>query len=249
MNRTLLVTGASSGIGESCARMFAAAGDRVILAARRRERLQRLAIELGTGAAVAAFDVSDRAEVQAALGRLAPPFDAIDVLVNAAGLALGRDLLHLADPDDGRRMVETNVSGTLHMVQAVLPGMVARGRGDIVLIGSIAGSRPYVGGNVYGGTKAFVAQLAANLRTELRGTGVRATLVEPGTTATEIFAVRFKGDMEKARAPTASLRALDPIDVAEAVRWCVDRPAHVTLSRIEIMPSDEAPSLLGARYE
>jgi NADP-dependent 3-hydroxy acid dehydrogenase YdfG len=249
MNRTVLVTGASSGIGEACVRTFAAAGDRVILAARRRERLQRLGAELGAGAVVATLDVSDRAAVRAAVAGLAPPFDAIDVLVNAAGLALGRDPLHLADPDEGRRMVETNVIGTLHMVQAVLPGMVARGRGDIVLIGSIAGSRPYVGGNVYGGTKAFVAQLAANLRAELGGTGVRATLVEPGTTATEIFAVRFKGDMEKARAATAGLRALDPGDVAEAVRWCVNRPAHVTLSRIEIMPSDEAPSLLGARNE
>lgn len=249
MNRTVIVTGASSGIGEACARAFAAAGDRVIVAARRRDRLQRLAAELGSGAIVVTLDVRDRAAVKTALANLAPPFDAVDVLVNAAGLALGRDPLHLADPDDGRRMVETNVNGTLHMVQAVLPGMVARSRGDIVLIGSVAGSRPYVGGNVYGGTKAFVAQLAANLRTELRGTGVRATLVEPGTTATEIFAVRFKGDMKKARTATASLRALDPVDVAEAVRWCVDRPAHVTLSHIEIMPSDEAPSLLGARDE
>ncbi|MBL8672956.1 MAG: SDR family NAD(P)-dependent oxidoreductase [Alphaproteobacteria bacterium] len=249
MNRTVLVTGASSGIGEACARTFAAAGDRVVLAARRRDRLQRLGAELGTGAIVATLDVCDRAAVQTALASLAPPFDAVDVLVNAAGLALGRDPIHLADPDDGRRMVETNINGMLHMVQAVLPGMVARGRGDVVLIGSIAGSRPYAGGNVYGGTKAFVAQLAANLRAELRGTGVRATLVEPGTTSTEIFAVRFKGDMEKARAATAGLRPLSPGDVAEAVRWCIDRPAHVTLSRLEIMPSDEAPSLLGARIE
>ena len=183
------------------------------------------------------MDVSDRAGVTAAVEGLPQGFAEVDILVNNAGLALGLGPANEADLDEWDQMVATNVSGTLYCTRSLLPGMVARGRGHIINLGSIAGTYPYPGGNVYGATKAFVHQFSLDLRSDLHGTGVRVTCVEPGQVGgTEFSAVRFGGDAERAASVYAGAVPLTPADVTEAVFWAAGLPPHVNINVIEMMP-------------
>lgn len=238
--KTVLITGASAGIGEACARRFALDGARLILAARRGERLAALAKELSVPVCVSLFDVRDRAAVERAVNQLPAEFAEVDVLVNSAGIAVGVEPADRALLDDWETMVRTNVDGLLYCTHALLPGMVARGRGHIINLGSVAGSYPYPGGNVYGATKAFVAQLSLNLRADLLGKNIRVTSVEPGMVETEFSEVRFGGDVEKARAVYRGMQPLVAGDIADAIHWAATRPLHVNVNRIEIMPTAQA---------
>ncbi|MBX9387878.1 SDR family NAD(P)-dependent oxidoreductase [Streptomonospora halotolerans] len=234
---TAFVTGASTGFGAEITRRLVESGLRVAAAARRADRLAKLADELGPAVLPVELDVRDRAAVERALAGLPGDFADVDVLVNNAGLALGLSSAAEADLEDWQRMVDTNVTGLLYVTRALLPGMVERGRGHVVNIGSVAGNWPYPGGNVYGATKAFVRQFSLNLRADLHGTGVRVTNVEPGLAGgTEFSQVRFHGDSERASAVYADTQPLSPGDVAEAVRWVVDQPAHVNVNTLELMP-------------
>jgi 3-hydroxy acid dehydrogenase/malonic semialdehyde reductase len=231
----VFITGASSGFGAAIARRFAARGARLVLAARRRDRLETLARELGVPTHVIELDVTDRAAVNAAVGALPDEFAEVDVLVNNAGGAHGLEPAQSADVSDWETMIDTNVKGLLYVTRAILPGMVSRDRGHIVNIGSVAGTYPYPGGNVYGATKAFTSQLSLNLRADLAGKRVRVTSIEPGMAETEFSLVRFKGDAEKARAAYHGFPPLSADDVAEAVVWCATLPAHVNVNRLELM--------------
>jgi len=235
--RTVFVTGASAGFGVAIARRFAASGDRVVVAARRGDRVAALAEELGACAHALELDVRDRDAVAQAIAALPPAFAAIDILVNNAGLAKGLEPAPRAALDDWDQMVDTNCKGLMYMTRAILPGMVERGRGHVINLGSVAGSYPYPGGNVYGATKAFVHQLSLNLRSDLHGTGVRVTCVEPGMAGgTEFSTVRFAGDEARAQAVYAGMTPLGGDDVAEAVHWAAAQPAHVNINTIELMP-------------
>jgi 3-hydroxy acid dehydrogenase / malonic semialdehyde reductase len=237
MTSTVFVTGASAGFGAAIARRFAAEGGRVVATARRIDRLRDLADELGERVHPLQLDVRDRAAVDDAIESLPAGFDEVDVLVNNAGLALGLDPAHQAHLDDWDQMVDTNCKGVAYCTRAILPGMVERGRGHVINLGSIAGTYPYPGGNVYGATKAFVHQFSLNLRSDLQGTGVRVTCVEPGLVGgTEFSTVRFGGDREAADAVYAGTQPLTPDDVAEAVVWAAGQPAHVNVNTIELMP-------------
>jgi len=234
--RTVFVTGASAGFGVAIARRFVATGARVVVCARRADRLTALAAELGPAVHAIELDVRDRASVERAIGALPSAFAEIDVLVNNAGLAKGLEPAQRADLDDWDQMIDTNCKGLVYTTHAILPGMVARGRGHVINIGSVAGSYPYPGGNVYGATKAFVHQFSLNLRSDLHGTGVRVTCVEPGLAGgTEFSTVRFNGDEARARAVYTGVDALSADDVAEAVHWAASVPVHVNVNTIEIM--------------
>jgi 3-hydroxy acid dehydrogenase/malonic semialdehyde reductase len=229
---TVFVTGASAGFGAEIARRYVTAGDRVIAAARRDDKLHALQAELGGKLEVLALDVRDRAAVENALAALE-----VDIVINNAGLALGLEPAPRASLDDWDQMVDTNCKGLLYVTRALMPGMVARRRGHIVNIGSVAGTYPYPGGNVYGATKAFVHQLSLNLRSDLHGTGVRVTCIEPGLVGgTEFSVVRFGGDASKAAAVYANTQPLTAHDVAEAVLWATSQPPHVNINVIELMP-------------
>ena len=237
MRKVVFVTGASSGFGAEIVRRFARDGARVVAAARRFERLEALAAELGDGVLPLALDVTDRAAVERAVADLPAAFADVDCLVNSAGLALGLEPAHRADLDDWDRMVDTNCSGLVYATRALLPGMVSRGRGHVVNVGSVAGSYAYPGGNVYGATKAFVHQFSLNLRSDLHGTGVRVTCIEPGMCGgTEFSEVRFGGDKEKAQSVYAGMQPLTANDIADAVAWATSVPAHVNVNTIELMP-------------
>ena len=237
MSRTVFVTGASAGFGASIARRFAADGDRVVVSARRSGRIDELAGELGDAVLPVTFDVRDRDAVAATVAALPAEFAEIDVLVNNAGLALGLEPAPKADLDQWDQMIDTNCKGLTYCTRAILPGMVARGRGHVINLGSIAGTYPYPGGNVYGATKAFVHQFSLNLRADLHGSGVRVTSVEPGLSGgTEFSVVRFGGDQEKAGQMYQGVQPLGPDDVAEAVHWAATLPPHVNINMIEMMP-------------
>jgi 3-hydroxy acid dehydrogenase/malonic semialdehyde reductase len=223
-NAVCVVTGATSGIGASCARLLVERGARVIAAGRRAERLT-------TGQPLP-LDVRDRAAVEAALGDLE-----VDVLVNAAGLALGLERAHEASTDDWERMIDTNCKGLVHCTRAVLPGMVRRKRGHVVHIGSVASIYPYPAGNVYGATKAFVRQFSQGMKADLAGTGVRVTNIEPGMCETEFSLVRFGGDEARARKVYEGMQPLTGDDVAEVVLFCLERPPHVNINIVELMPT------------
>ena len=233
---TVLVTGATSGIGQACAEIFARQGARLVVCGRRLDRLAALAHRLPVPDHPLSFDLRDRPAVEAALASLPEAFARVDVLVNDAGLALGLDPAQRASLDEWEQMIETNCRGLALITRLLLPGMVERGRGHVVNVGSVAGSYPYPSGNVYGATKAFVHQFSLNLKADLIGTGVRVTCVEPGMTAdTEFSLVRLK-DQEKARQVYQGVQALTAADVADAVRWCVTRPRHVNVNVLELMP-------------
>ena len=238
--RTVLVTGASSGIGAACARAFAAAGDRLVLTARRTGRLRELVEQLPVPAHAVTLDVRDRDAVQAALDGLPAEFAEVDVLVNNAGLAAGQEPLPGGDPQDWDRMLDTNVRGLLAVTAAVVPGMVGRGRGHVVNIGSIAGHETYPAGAVYCASKAAVDRISEGLRLDLLGTGVRVSSVDPGLVDTEFSTVRYHGDAQRADAVYEGMRPLAGDDVAEVVRFVVDRPPHVQVARVLVLPTDQA---------
>jgi 3-hydroxy acid dehydrogenase/malonic semialdehyde reductase len=237
----VFVTGASAGFGNAIVRRLVREGAKVIAAGRRSDRLVALAQELGTAVLPLTLDVRDNAAVQNAVASLPPHFAEIDVLVNNAGLALGLEPAHQALLDDWERMIDTNIKGLTYCTRAILPQMVARNRGTVVNIGSVAGEWPYPGGNVYGATKAFVRQFSLNLRADLVGTGVRVTDVEPGLCGgTEFSQVRFHGDEQRAAAVYAGTEPLTAEDIAETVYWIVSRPAHVNINTISLMPTCQA---------
>lgn len=234
---TVFVTGASSGFGAAIARRFVARGARVIATARRADRLAELAAELGPDLLALSLDVRDRAAVDQLVAALPSRFAEIDVVVNNAGLALGLAPAAQADLAHWEEMIDTNCKGVLHCTRAILPGMVARRRGHVINLGSVAGTYPYPGGNVYGATKAFVHQFSLNLRSDLHGTGVRVTCIEPGMGGgTEFSTVRFEGDRDRANAVYAGMQPLGPDDIAEAVHWAASLPPHVNINTIELMP-------------
>jgi NADP-dependent 3-hydroxy acid dehydrogenase YdfG len=245
--RTVLVTGASSGIGEAVAEAFAAAGCRLLLTARRRDRLEALAGRLrsdgAADVAVGVLDVRDRAAVDAFVSGLAPEWAAVDILVNNAGLARGLAPLHQGDVADWEEMLDTNVKGLLWVTRAVLPGMVERGRGHVINIGSIAGHETYPSGNVYCATKHAVTALTRCLAIDLLGTGVRVSSVDPGLVETEFSMVRFHGDRERADAVYRGLEPLVGSDVAEAVLFCATRPPHATVREMILLPTAQAAAV------
>lgn len=233
----IFVTGATAGFGQSITRRFIATGHKVIASGRRAERLKELKDELGDNLYTVQLDVRNRAAIDEVIAALPAEWRNIDVLVNNAGLALGVEPAHKANIEDWENMIDTNNKGLVYMTRAVLPAMVERNVGHIVNIGSIAGSWPYLGGNVYGATKAFVRQFSLNLRTDLHGTALRVTDIEPGLVGgTEFSNVRFKGDDGRADAVYEGTTALTAEDVTEAVYWVTTLPKHVNINTLEIMP-------------
>jgi 3-hydroxy acid dehydrogenase / malonic semialdehyde reductase len=247
-DKVVFITGASAGIGLSCARAFAAQGARLLLAARRADRLEKLAGELetayGTVSRLVALDVRDRRAVESALAALPGDWRAIDVLVNNAGLSRGLDKLQEGKIEDWEEMIDTNIKGLLYVSRTVLPGMVARGRGHVINIGSIAGHEVYPAGNVYCATKFAVDTLSKGMRLDLNGTGVRVTALDPGMVETEFSKVRFHGDEERAAKVYAGTMPLTPDDVADAAVFCATRPPHVNISQLIIMPTAQASTTL-----
>ncbi|MBB4822640.1 NADP-dependent 3-hydroxy acid dehydrogenase YdfG [Pseudomonas alcaligenes] len=239
MTSTLFITGATSGFGEACARRFAEAGWSLVITGRREERLQALAEELGEKVEVLPLvvDVRDRAAMEAAIGGLPERFGKLRGLINNAGLALGTDPAPKCSLDDWDTMVDTNIKGLLYTTRLLLPKLIAHGRGaGIVNLGSIAGSYPYPGSHVYGGTKAFVRQFSLNLRNDLVGTGVRVTDIEPGLCESEFSLVRFGGDQAKYDATYAGAEPIQPQDIAETIFWVLSQPAHININTLELMP-------------
>lgn len=239
-NKIILITGATSGFGKEAAKLLAGEGARLIITGRRQDRLDALAKELGAHALC--FDIRDVAATQAAIASLPTAWQEIDVLVNNAGLALGLEKAPEAHLADWEQMIATNNLGLVAMTRAVLPGMKARGRGHVVNISSTAGNYQYPGANVYGATKAFVTYFSLALRSDLMGTGVRVTNIEPGMADTEFSNVRFKGDDAKAADVYKGVQPLTAGDIAEAIRWSISQPAHVNVNRIELMATAQAPA-------
>ena len=236
MTRTALITGATSGFGAAAVRRFVAAGWRVIATGRRADRLQALVDELGADTVhAAAFDIRDEAALDAALAALPIAFRDIDLLVNNAGLALGTAPAQQASLDDWRTMIETNVLALVTVTRRLLPLLVER-KGAIINIGSIAGSYPYPGGNTYGGTKAFVRQFSLGLRSDLHGTGVRVTDIEPGMAETEFTLVRTHGDQAASDKLYAGAQPMTADDIAEQIFYVATLPPHLNINRLEIMP-------------
>jgi serine 3-dehydrogenase len=250
-DRIVFVTGASSGIGEATAQAFAALGARILMCARRDERLEKLAEKLEYEHKVAVhyfrLDVRDRAGVDRAVAGLPAGWKAIDVLVNNAGLSRGLDKLPQGLVEDWEEMLDTNVKGLLYVSRAVIPGMIDRGRGHIINIGSIAGREVYPGGNVYCASKFAVGALSKGLRLDLNGTPIRVSEVAPGMVETEFSLVRFHGDAERAAKVYQGLTPLGPDDIADAVVWCATRPAHVNVSEVVVMPTAQASTALVSR--
>lgn len=237
MSKTVFITGASAGFGAACARMFASRGDRLILVARRKEELLKLRDELASQTAVhiMQLDVRNRTALEQAISELPEEFRAVDLLINNAGLALGLQPAHQTELDDWEVMIDTNIKGLTYCTRFLLPGMVERNRGHVINLGSTAGSWPYPGGNVYGGTKAFVEQFSRNLRTDLLGSRVRVTCIKPGMAETEFSKVRFKGNEEQAVKVYAGTEPLTAEDVAEIIVWVSSLPEHVNINSLEVM--------------
>ena len=241
----VMVTGASAGFGEAIARLFVEKGHTVIGTGRRSDKLQALQGELGERFIPLAFDISSQSDTKAALESLPTSLPNIDVLVNNAGLALGLEPAHEAKLDDWQRMIDTNVTGLCNMTRMVLPSMVEANSGLIINMGSIAGTYPYPGGNVYGATKAFVKQFSLNLRADLRDTAVRVSNVEPGLCeGTEFSNVRFRGDDAAAENVYKNVNAVTPADIADIVLWIAEQPKHVNINAIEVMPTAQTFSPL-----
>ena len=246
-NRIVFVTGASSGIGAGCARQFAQKGARLILAARRLDRLEKLAATLPVDTHLIKLDVRDQKSVEKAVNKLPSQWQAIDVLVNNAGLARGLDKLHEGALIDWEEMIDTNVKGLLYVSRAVIPGMVERGRGHIINIGSIAGHEVYPGGNVYCASKHAVDAITKGMRIDLAGTPLRVSTVDPGLVETEFSQVRFRGDTERAANVYKGLTPLTGEDIAEAVVWVAERPQHVQIAEIIIFPTAQRSSMIAHR--
>lgn len=241
--KTVLITGASSGFGAATARRFAAAGWRVVVTGRRAERLQALKDELGDKLHVAVFDMRDEAAMDAALRLLPADFAGIDLLVNNAGLALGTGPAQSADLDQWRQMIDTNITALTVVTRKLLPTLIAR-KGGIVNLGSIAAHYPYPGGNVYGGTKAFVNMFTKGLRSDLAGTGVRVSVIEPGLCESEFTLVRTGGNQEAYDKLYAGAHPIQPEDIAETIFWIATVPPHVNINALELMPVSQTWSAL-----
>jgi 3-hydroxy acid dehydrogenase/malonic semialdehyde reductase len=245
MEHTVLVTGATAGFGEATARRFLAHGHKVVAVGRRIDRLEALKSSLPAEQQKKLFtmvvDVCNSAQVDSLASVLPAEFSKVTVLVNNAGLALGLEPAHKAFLSDWDQMIDTNIKGLVHMSRAFLPGMVERKCGHVINLGSVAANYPYPGGNVYGGTKAFVKQFSLNLRADLIGTPVRVTCIEPGMCAgTEFSNVRFKGDDDKAEKVYTGVHALSADDVAEAIYWSAILPSHMNINVLEVMPVQQA---------
>lgn len=247
-HQTVLITGASSGIGAACAHTFAEAGARLILAARRVDRLEplkaQLARQFGTDCLVMGLSVSDRAAVTTALEHLPPDWQSIDLLINNAGLSRGLDKLYEGSIQDWEEMIDTNIKGLLYMTRAIVPGMVKRGRGHIINLGSIAGHETYPKGNVYCATKAAVRVISEGLKQDLLGTPIRVSSVDPGLVETEFSQVRFHGDTERAATVYRDTVVLTAADIAEVILFCATRPVHVNLSEVLLMPTAQSGATL-----
>jgi 3-hydroxy acid dehydrogenase/malonic semialdehyde reductase len=239
--KTILVTGATAGFGAAFARRLVQDGHRVIATGRRVDRLADLAAELGDNLLPAKLDVTDAKAAANFLTSIPEGWRQIDVLINNAGLALGLSPAWEAELADWDTMIATNITGLIHITRAILPGMVERNDGIILNLGSVAGTYPYPGGHVYGGTKAFVEQFSLNLRADLVGKNIRVTCIEPGMCdGSEFSQVRFGGDKEKAAAVYAGTKSLTPEDIAETASWLIALPAHMNVNKIEMMPTCQA---------
>jgi serine 3-dehydrogenase len=250
--KIVFITGASSGIGKATATAFAAAGANILICARRTERIDALAAELTAayGVKVHAFtlDVRNQSKVEASLNGLPAEWKDISILVNNAGLSRGMDTIQEGKIQDWEEMIDTNVKGLLYVTRAVLPGMIARNAGHIVNIGSAAGHWVYPKGNVYNASKFAVKALNEGMKMDLLGTPIRVTSVDPGLLETEFAVVRFHGDTEKAKSVYQGLTPLSPEDIAETILWAASRPAHVNISTVVMVPTDQAtPSLVHRR--
>lgn len=239
MSGTILITGVTAGFGQATARRFAAAGWRVIGTGRRAERLAELKSELGEAFHGAAFDITDESAMKAALSALPEPFKAIDVLVNNAGLALGTKPAQDSSLADWKTMIATNVTGLVALTHHLLPGLIAR-KGAIINLASVAAIYPYSGGNVYGGTKAFLRQFSLGLRSDLHGKGVRVTAIEPGLCESEFTLVRTGGDQAAYDALYKGAHALQPKDIAETIFWVATLPPHMNINTLEMMPVSQS---------
>ena len=248
----ILITGASVGFGAASARKFVANGHKVILLARKLKKLEELQKELGgeENAQIIACDVCDTVRIESALANLAQDFKQIDVLLNNAGLALGLQSADEANIADWEEMIQTNVLALVRLTRLLLPQMVARKKGHIINIGSIAGRYPYPGGNVYGATKAFVRQFSLNLRADLYDKHIRVSNIEPGLSGgSEFSLVRFKGDEKLANAVYEGTKPLLPEDIAEAIFWVATLPSHINVNTIELMPTIQAPAALNVHKQ
>jgi 3-hydroxy acid dehydrogenase / malonic semialdehyde reductase len=247
-DQIVLITGASSGIGLACARMFAQSGAKLILAARRIERLEELAAQLkqdfDTLCHLLTLDVGDRQQVQSTLETLPAAWSNIDILINNAGLSRGLDKLHEGNIQDWEEMIDTNVKGLLYVTRQIVPGMVSRGKGQVINMGSIAGHQTYPGGNVYCATKAAVRTLSEGLKLDLLGTPIRVCSVDPGMVETAFSQVRFHGDEFRAAKVYQGLTPLSPEDIADVVLFCATRPPHVNISEVVVFPTDQASATL-----
>lgn len=252
-NQIVVVTGASSGIGASCAKMFAKEGASLILAARRRDKLEAVATELKQAYQSKVYllemDVSDRQAVAASIASLPESWREVDILVNNAGLSRGIDKLQSGDIQNWEEMIDTNLKGLLYVTRSLLPGMLERDRGHIINIGSIAGHQAYTGGNVYCATKAAVRTLSQGLKMDLLGTPIRVSCVDPGTVETEFSKVRFRGDTEKAKKVYQGMNALTPDDIAEVVVFCATRPSHVNMSEVLVLATDQSSATMINRHD
>ena len=238
---TALVTGATAGFGLAICKKLIEAGYKVIGTGRRAARLAELHSQLGNDFLPLTFDITDLEATKQALNQRPEGWQAVDLLVNNAGLALGLEPAQQADLNDWAQMIDTNVKGLVNITRLVLPEMVARNHGHIINLSSIAGNYPYPGGNVYGGTKAFVTQFSLNLRADLAGTKVRVSNVEPGLCGgTEFSNVRFHGDDEKAAKVYENVQSVQPEDIANIVLWLNQQPEHVNINRIEVMPTAQS---------
>jgi serine 3-dehydrogenase len=237
--KTAIVTGATSGIGEATARALAGAGWQVIVTGRRADRLEALAKDIGDAAHPAVFDIRDEAAMRAALAKLPEAFKGIDLLVNNAGLALGTAPAQKADLSQWRTMIDTNISALVAITHEVLPILIER-KGGIVNMASVAGTYPYSGGNVYGGTKAFVQQFSLNLRADLHGTGVRVSSIDPGMVETEFTLVRTGGDQAASDTLYSGATPMTAEDIAQTVLWIATLPPHLNINRLELMPVSQS---------
>lgn len=243
MSKSIFITGATAGFGAAMARRFARDGWSLILSGRRADRLDALAEELSgqTDVTTLVLDVQDRAAVESAINSLPEKFNKLTALVNNAGLALGTATAQNSSLDDWETMIDTNVKGVVYCTRLLLPRLIAHGAGaGIVNLGSVAGNWPYQGGNVYGATKAFVKQFSLNLRSDLQGTGVRVTNIEPGMAESEFSVVRFAGDKSKADAVYQGVDPMKPEDIADTIFWVLNQPPHMNINRIEMMPVNQA---------
>lgn len=243
MNKTIFITGATSGFGEACARKFGAAGYRLILAGRRKDRLEALQLELETAVLPLVFDVQDRKAVFAAVANLPEAWRKIDILINNAGLALGRDFFEEADLDDWETMIDTNVKGLLYVSRAVLPLMIPTGNGHVINIGSVAGKEVYEKGNVYCGSKFAVDAISRSMRIDLLRHGIKVTAIHPGAAATEFSNVRFKGDENLAKKIYEGYTPLSAADVADAVFYCASLPTHVCINDLVMTCKAQADAI------